>query len=69
MQLNADIVPIKSLYSLYFESSSKRFELGQKYSCLYGKFTVEKLSYYIPSSYYSTKTANTDLFDNDLLDH
>ena len=36
--------PVKSLY---FEVGSKRFEPGQKYSGLYGKFSLVKWSYFI----------------------
>ena len=31
-----------------FESGSKRFEPGEKYSGLYGKFYIVELSYFIP---------------------
>ena len=37
VQLNADIVPIKSLS---FESSSKRLQPGEENSGLYGKFSI-----------------------------
>ena len=44
-QLNADIVPIKSLY---IEAGSKRLEPGEKYRGLYGKLSVSKWSYFSP---------------------
>ena len=50
MQLNADIVPIKSLY---FEVGSKRLEPGEKYSGLYCKYSIIKWLYFIPFLQYS----------------
>ena len=44
MQLNADIVPIQSLY---FESASKRLQPEEEYSGLYGTFTIVNWSYSI----------------------
>ena len=44
MQLNADIVPIKSLY---FESGSKRLQPGEEYSGLYGKFSIVNWPYFM----------------------
>ena len=44
MQLNADIVPIQSLY---FESGSKCLQPGEEYSGLYGTFTIVNWSYSI----------------------
>ena len=39
MQLNADMVPIKSLY---FEAGSKRSEPGEKHIGLYGRLPIIK---------------------------
>ena len=44
MQLNADIVPIPSLY---FESGSKRWQPEKEYSGLYGTFSIVNWSYSI----------------------
>ena len=38
MQLNADIVPIKTLY---FVSGSRRLDPGKNYSGLYGKSSID----------------------------
>jgi len=44
MQLNTDMLPIKSLY---FESGSKRLESGEEYSGVHGKFSIVKWWYFI----------------------
>ena len=41
---DADLVPIKPLF---FESDSKSYEPGRKYSGLYGKASVIKWLYFI----------------------
>ena len=45
MQVNAGIVPMKSMY---FESGSKRLEPEEEYSGVYGNFSIVKWSYIIP---------------------
>ena len=59
-QLNADIVPIKSLY---FESGYKRLEPGEKYGGFYGNFSVFKWSYFNPVWQYSSNIVKTCLFE------
>ena len=43
-ELNADLAPIKPLY---FESGSKSYEPGRKYSGLHGKASILKWPYSI----------------------
>ena len=43
MQLNAEIVSIKSLY---IEPGSKRLEPGEKYSVLYGKSCLHIIAFH-----------------------
>ena len=43
--MNADMVPIKSLY---FEAGCKCLEPGERYNGLYGKFLIVGWSYFIP---------------------
>jgi len=54
------MVPFKSLY---FESDSKRLEPGEKYTVLYGKFSVFNLSYFSPFYYIHLKLSTRAYFE------